>query len=106
MATQTKAVADAAASLKSDFLDAASRRRDEAIKSPLDERHHEAMQLLTALATTVGQVEPNLLAAYAELWEGPVESELLAELLREVGFSFWPGTAAEFVSRFISKSTG
>ena len=106
MAAQTKGVADAAASLKSDFLDAATRRRDEAAKSPLDERYNEAMQLLAVLAATVDQIEPSLLAAYAELWEGPVESEAHAELLREVGFSFWPSTAAEFVSRFISKLTG
>ena len=64
------------------------------------------MQLLAVLAATVDQIEPSLLAAYAELWEGPVESEAHAELLREVGFSFWPSTAAEFVSRFISKLTG
>ena len=106
MAARTKGVADAAASLKSDFLDAATRRRDEATKSPLDERYHEAMQLLAALAATVDQIEPSLLAAYAELWEGPVEFEAHAELLREVGFGFWPNTAAEFVSRFISKLTG
>jgi hypothetical protein len=83
-----------------------TRRRVEATKSPLDERYYEAMQLLAALAATVDQIEPSLLAAYAELWEGPVESEAHAELLREVGFSFWPSTAAEFVSRFISKLTG
>jgi hypothetical protein len=106
MAAQTKGVADAAASLKSDFLDAATRRRDEATKSPFDERYHEAMQLLAVLAATVDQIQPGLLEAYAELWEGPVESEAHAELLREVGFSFWPSTAAEFVSRFISKLTG
>jgi hypothetical protein len=106
MAAQTKGVAEAAASLKSDFLDAATRRGDEATKSPLDERHHEATKLLSALAATVDQIEPSLLAAYAELWEGPVESEVHAELLREVGFNFWPGTASEFVSRFISKLTG
>jgi hypothetical protein len=106
MAAQTKGVADAAASLKSDFLDAATRRRDEATKSPFDERYHEAMQLLAALAATVDQIQPGLLEAYAELWEGPVESEAHAELLREVGFSFWPSTAAEFVSRFIFRLTG
>jgi hypothetical protein len=106
MATQTKGVADAAATLKSDLLTAATRRRDEATKSLLDERYHEAMQLLATLAATVDEIEPSLLAAYAELWEGPVESEVHAELLREVGFSFWPSTASEFVSRFISKLTG
>jgi hypothetical protein len=106
MAAHTKGIADAAASLKSDFLDASTRRGDEATKSPLDERHHEAMNLLSALAATVDQIEPSLLAAYAELWEGPVESEAHAKLLREVGFSFWPSTAAEFVSRFIFRLTG
>jgi hypothetical protein len=64
------------------------------------------MQLLLGLAGTVDQIEPSLLSAYAELWEGPVESEVHSELLREVGFTFWPDTAAEFVSRFISKLTG
>jgi hypothetical protein len=103
MATQTKGVADAAASLKSDFLEAATRRQDEA---PFDERYYEAMKLLAVLAATVDQIEPSLLTAYAELWEGPVEAEAHAELLREVGFSFWPSTAAEFASRFISKLTG
>jgi hypothetical protein len=106
MATQTKGVADAAASLKLDFLEAVTFRRDEATKIPFDERYYEAMKLLAVLAATVDQIEPSLLAAYAELWEGPVESEVPAELLREVGFSFWPSTAAEFASRFISKLTG
>jgi hypothetical protein len=106
MATHTKGVADAAAFLKSDFQEAAIRRREEATKTPLDERYYEAMKLLAALADTVDQIEPSLLAAYAELWEGPVESEAHSELLRQVGFSFWPSTAAEFVSRFISKLTG
>jgi hypothetical protein len=106
MATQTKGVADAAASLKLDFLEAATFRRDEATKIPFDERYYEAMKLLAVLAATVDQIEPSLLAAYAELWEGPVESEAHSELLRQVGFSFWPSTAAEFVSRFISKLTG
>jgi hypothetical protein len=106
MATQTKGVADAAASLKLDFLEAVTFRRDEATKIPFDERYYEAMKLLAVLAATVDQIEPSLLAAYAELWEGPVESEVHAELLREVGFSFWPSTAAEFASRFIFKLTG
>ena len=106
MATQTKGVAEAAASLKSDFLEAATRRQDEATKTPFDERYYEAMKLLAALAATVDQIEPSLLTAYAELWEGPVEAEAHAELLREVGFSFWPSTAAEFASRFIFKLTG
>jgi hypothetical protein len=106
MATQTKGVADAAASLKSDFMAAANRRRDEATRFPLDERYHEAMQILAALAATVDHIDPSLLAAYAELWEGPVESAAHAELLREVGFNFWPGTSAEFVKRFIAKLTG
>jgi hypothetical protein len=106
MATQTKGVSDAAASLKSDFLAAATRRREEATRSPLDERYYDAMQLLAALASTVDHIEPSLLAAYAELWEGPVESAAHAELLREVGFNFWPSTAAEFVKPFIAKLTG
>ena len=106
MAAQTKGVVDAAASLKLDFLEAVTFRRDEATKIPFDERYYEAMKLLAVLAATVDQIEPSLLAAYAELWEGPVESEAHAELLREVGFSFWPSTAAEFASRFISKLTG
>jgi hypothetical protein len=106
MATQTKGVAAAAASLKSDFLAAATRRREEAIRSPLDERYYEAIQLLASLAATVDHIEPRLLAAYTELWEGPVESAAQAELLSEVGFNFWPSTAAEFVKRFIAKLTG
>jgi hypothetical protein len=60
MATQTKGVADAAASLKSDFLEAATRRQDEA---PFDERYYEAMKLLAVLAATVDQIEPSLLTA-------------------------------------------
>ena len=75
-------------------------------RMPVGGRYYEAMKLLAVLAATVDQIEPSLLAAYAELWEGPVESEVHAELLREVGFSFWPSTAAEFASRFIFKLTG
>jgi hypothetical protein len=72
MATQTKGVADAAASLESDFLEAATRRRDEATKSPLDERHHEAMQLLVALAATVDQIEPKASVAESAITLPPV----------------------------------
>jgi hypothetical protein len=106
MAIKVMGLAGPAASLKHGFLTTADWRRDEALRHLTDERHMDAMQLLLGLAGTVDQIEPSLLSAYAELWEGPVESEVHSELLREVGFTFWPDTAAEFVSRFISKLTG
>jgi hypothetical protein len=105
MATQTRGLTDAAASLKVDLLDTAEFRRNEAIENPLDERYLDAMELLNSLAATVDQTEPRLLAAYAELWVGPVEASALEGLLREVGFSFWPSTAAEFIARFIARLT-
>lgn len=78
-------------------------RRAESIQYPHDRRNVEAAEILDRLARTVKQVDPTILAAYAELLNDLKDSEQKSELLREIGFHWWPQTATEFVSRFISE---
>src|SRR5271166_4766315 len=110
--------------LEIELSNAAEWRREKAIEHPNDGRNVEAAKILDRLSQTVKQVEPTILAAYAELFEddlrdaernnepGLVESPQSGsrtrhnELLREVGFHWSPETATEFVSRFISEMTG
>jgi len=81
-------------------------RRARSIQYPDDRRNIEAAEILDRLARTVKQVDPAKLAAYAALLEDLQASERKSELLHEIGFHWWPQTATEFVSRFISERPG
>jgi hypothetical protein len=78
-------------------------RRAKSIEYPDDRRYVEAAEMLDRLARTVKQVDPATLAAYAELFDDLNDSERKSELFREIGFHWWPQTATDFVSRFISE---
>jgi hypothetical protein len=90
--------------LEDAFLDTARWRREKATEYPNDERNLEAAALLDRLATTVDQVEPELLAAYAKLHDDYCDIETHSEMLRAIGFDSAPETASEFVAKFISKA--
>jgi hypothetical protein len=81
-------------------------RRARSIEYPDDRRNVEAAEILDRLARTVKQVDPAMLAAYAALFDDLQDSERKSELLRQIGFHWWPETATEFVSRFISERSG
>jgi hypothetical protein len=94
--------------LKADFIDTARWREDRAVEYPNDARNLEAVKLLKELATTVDQVDPTLLNAYAELWDAkdPLsEVEEHQDMLRTIGFQWAPDNATEFVTAFIRKMT-
>jgi hypothetical protein len=94
--------------LKTDFLCTAEWRGLKAIEHPHDERNLKAVAALERLASTVDQIKPDVLKAYAELFEEDTvekEVEVHNEMLRCIGFHWTPSTATEFVTEFISKVT-
>ena len=94
------------AELEIDISNTAEWRRIKALEHPDDNRNIEAAELLDRLAATVRQTDPAVLEAYRELFEDVYDSERHGDLLRSIGFHWWPKTATEFVSRFISEETG
>ena len=71
-----------------------------------DSRSDEASEIFKRLIATVPFIEEGTLLAYSELWDADVDRETHSELVRAVGFGFWPATASEFVTRFIADRTG
>jgi hypothetical protein len=58
------------------------------------------------LADTVQEIDPSLLEAYSELFDGLTDVEVSSEMFRRIGLSWFPITATEFVIKFISVRTG
>jgi hypothetical protein len=83
---------------KDSFLNAAEFRRQKATEYPDDSRNLEAARLLEKLAATADAVDPALIKSYGELYD----SEVHADMLRQIGFHIWPDTATEFVQDFIA----
>ena len=92
--------------LQIDFESAAAWRRRKAIRSPNDNCNAEAARLLDRLAVGVKDIDDATMDAYSSLYEEISDSEFHSELLREVGFHWWPEGAGEFVQRFISEQSG
>ena len=93
-------------SLRLDFGETARWRREKAAEHPDDSRNVEAAELLDRLAKTIKDVDPTLLDAYGSLWDDEVhDSEQHSEMLRLVGFQFFPQTAEEFVKQYIADRT-
>ena len=76
-------------------------------KTPRDSRNIEAAKLLDRLAKTIKDVDPTLLDTYGALWDDEVQdSEQHSEMLRLIGFHFFPQTAEEFVKQYIADRPG
>jgi hypothetical protein len=90
--------------LRMDFIGAAGLRRAYAEKYR-DRRKSDciaAAELLEKLGSTVDAVDTSTLDAYGHLFEEDCAiSEEIQEGLREIGFSWWPENATEFVRAFI-----
>jgi hypothetical protein len=89
------------------FEDQAASCRKNAAKFPDDASHLEAAKVLDHLAETTADIEPYVLDAYDELFEGSQEFEqqaIFAEFLELVGFPWKPSTAAEFLANFMAKA--
>ena len=73
---------------------------------PTDPRRGNAAAIFRRLRETAEAVDDETLWAYAELWEGEADKHAHSSLVRSVGFGFTPGSASEFVARFIAERTG
>jgi hypothetical protein len=92
--------------LRMDFLSTAEWRQRKADEHPDDTRNHEAAEMLERLAATVDAVEPAVLNAYGELFEDAQDSEAHSEILRTIGFSYWPKSASAFVKDYVASKAG
>jgi hypothetical protein len=100
-------IAEIAESLRLDFGETARWRREKAAEHPEDSRNIEAAELLDRLAKTIKDVDPTLLDTYGALWDDEVQdSEQHSEMLRLIGFHFFPQTAEEFVKQYIADRPG
>ena len=88
--------------LRVDFEETARWRRSEAAEYPEDLRNLEAAALLDKLAASVESIAPDFLDAYGFLWLDFRDSEQHSEMLRQIGFNYWPKTAEEFVKAYIA----
>ena len=76
-------------------------------QTPRDSRNIEAAKLLDRLAKTIKDVDPTLLDTYGALWDDEVQDlEQHSEMLRLIGFHFFPQTAEEFVKQYIADRPG
>ena len=88
-----------------DFNNAAHWRRELADKYPGDDRNIQAAEILERLAAGVSDIDDATMDVYAALFDEQPDSAD-SELLRRIGFDWHPGSAAEFVSRYIAEHTG
>jgi len=92
--------------LKEAFERQAEWRREKAIEYPSDDRNEEAAKLFDKLAESVDLIDEVTLDVYWELLEELKDTEVHQEMMRTVGFSYWPDDAARFVADFIAARTG
>jgi hypothetical protein len=90
--------------LKEQFEGQADWRRRKAEEFPDDKRNIEATQIFDHLAAMAPKVPADVVAAYRELWD---EQDLAGaeehnEMMRSVGFHYWPETAEQFCRDFIA----
>jgi hypothetical protein len=91
--------------LKGDFESTAEWRREIASQHPDDSRHVGAAELLERLVKMCDDIDPAVLEAYAALFRNLRDMDAHAEMLRWVGFDYWPATAEEFCRDFIADRT-
>lgn len=67
----------------------------------------EGWKIFKRLAATVGQIDDETLAAYAELWEGEPDRLAHRQQLEAVATgSSKPSSASDFAARFVAERTG
>jgi len=88
-----------------DLKSSAEWRRQKAEEFPQDKRNAAAAELLDRVAKTVVLVDPATLDAYGALFDDFSDAESHSELMREIGFTWWPETATDIVRRFIANRT-
>jgi len=91
--------------LKGDFESTAEWRREIAIEYPDDSPNLEAAELLERLAKTCDHIDPAVMDAYSALFRNLADMDAHAEMLRRVGFYYWPTTGEEFCRDFIVNRT-
>ena len=93
--------------LQRDFRSTANQLRQESqVVRDKSQSCVDAAYTLDRLATTVKDVDPNLLLAYHELVAENPDRVRHAELLRHVAFTGKIKTASEYLSTYISDRTG
>ncbi len=92
--------------LRAEFLRQAEVQRERSAQTPDDFRYEEAANIFEKMAASVPSIEQIVLQPYKELFDDLADKEAHSELIREVGFSWWPHSADEFCRRFITERTG
>lgn len=92
--------------LKEEFERQAEWRREKAAKHPDDTRNLDAANLFDRLASSTSSCPPEVVDAAWELLEDAPDSETWLEMMKEVGFHYWPSSAEEFCRDFIARRTG
>ena len=106
-ATDHDSLARIAQVLQRDFRSTANQLRQEGkVVRDKSQSCVDAAYTLDRLATTVKDVDPNLLLAYHELVTENPDRVRHAELLRQVAFTGKIKTASEYLSAYISDRTG
>jgi hypothetical protein len=67
---------------------------------------HSASEIFRRLIETVDGVGAGLLETYAEHWESEADRRAYRMLLESIGSGFAPGSATDFLVRFIAERTG
>jgi hypothetical protein len=63
-------------------------------------------ELFDKLAASTADMDQTVLQAYWELFEDLPDSEQHREMMRDVGFHWWPESADEFCRRYFAERTG
>lgn len=91
--------------LTEEFTRQAEWRREKAQQYPDDTRNAEAAELFDRLASSSAKCPPEITEAAWELFDDIIDGEMWHQMLKEVGFWYFPSTAEEFCRDFISKQT-
>ena len=67
---------------------------------------HSASEIFRRLIETVDGVGAELLETYAKHWESEADRRAHRMLLESIGSGFAPGSATDFLVRFIAERTG
>lgn len=89
--------------LRLDFEAAAEWRKRKADEFSDDSRNGQAAKICEALAASVDDVDDNLLTAYHKQFEDIDDCQAHQQMLQDIGFRSWPGSAAEFISDFVNE---